>query len=335
MILISITTEIKNGIKQLLRRECSKVKSNIFTKDDVEYSEKFKKEKIVITENNKVIIDYFISKNKTVIIYDQIENSEYQDYKNVHICKTETELIDIVKSTIKRNKQKTIKKAVKLVSVLLVFTISMFTTYATYKNYLYKQEQKQIELQKENLKKENIVFVGDSITDFYDLNKHYKGLPVVNSGISGNKTYDILDNIKKRIYDYNPTKVFLMIGTNDLSHQTDEQIVKNITDIINGISENRPNAEIYVESIYPVNPTTDNAIVKDWMVGKRDNERIKKINKLIKQTCQDNGCNYINMYNILTDENGNLKLEYTVDGLHISEYGYQIITKKIMDYINL
>ena len=47
------------------------------------------------------------------------------------------------------------------------------------------------------IKDNNYLFLGDSITDFYDLEKYYPGLPVVNSGINGNSVYDILDNIKK------------------------------------------------------------------------------------------------------------------------------------------
>ena len=64
----------------------------------------------------------------------------------------------------------------------------------------------------------NYLFLGDSITDFYDLDKYYEGLPVVNSGISGNTTEDILNDMKNRVYNYNPSKVFLLIGTNDLIH---------------------------------------------------------------------------------------------------------------------
>ena len=333
MILISITSEINKGIKKILRKEFLKLKTTIFTKDDIEYKEKFRKQKIVITENNREIIEYFSSLNKIILVYDKKENAQYNEYKNVYICKTEDELLNLVTKYIKLNKEKKLKRTAQLTLSLIVFCASIYATYAMYQNYLHEQEQLIIQQKAENLKKQNIVFVGDSITDYYDVKKYYKGLPVVNSGISGNKTYDILDNIKTRIYDYNPTKVFLMIGTNDLSHRTDEQIVTNITNIITGIKKNRKNAQIYVQSIYPVNPRTDNAIVKDWMVGKRDNERIKRINKLIKEACVEKDCKYINMYELLTDENGNLKLEYTVDGLHISEYGYQIITKKIMQYI--
>ena len=62
----------------------------------------------------------------------------------------------------------------------------------------------------DNLKSEytNYLFLGDSITDFYDLDEYYKDLPVVNSGVSGNTTADILNDMKNRVYNYNPSKYF-------------------------------------------------------------------------------------------------------------------------------
>ena len=79
---------------------------------------------------------------------------------------------------------------------------------------------------------DNFVFLGDSITDFYPLEEYYDNLPVVNSGVSGNKTTDILTDMKERVYKYNPTKVFLLIGTNDLNKSIMKQIENEVNDYI-------------------------------------------------------------------------------------------------------
>ena len=164
---------------------------------------------------------------------------------------------------------------------------------------------------------------------------YYKNLPVVNSGTSGFRTTDILEHLYDYVYIYNPTKVFLLIGTNDIAFTdiTNEDLVKNIAKIISEIKKNRAHSQIYVESIYPVNRNTNNDIVDAEMVGNRKNERIQEINKEIKDLCKEKNIKYINMYDKLTDENGDLNLKYTVDGLHISDEGYKIITKVIMKYI--
>ena len=63
---------------------------------------------------------------------------------------------------------------------------------------------------------DNFVFLGDSITDYYPIDELYDGMPVVNSGIAGYTTEDILNNLDNMVTIYNPTKVFILIGTNDM-----------------------------------------------------------------------------------------------------------------------
>ena len=191
-----------------------------------------------------------------------------------------------------------------------------------------KDYEKEIENLKENYT--NYLFLGDSITDFYDLDKYYEGLPVVNSGISGNTTEDILNDMKGRVYDYNPSKVFLLIGTNDLIHDISvDDIVSNIEKIVNEINSNEPQSEIYVESVYPVNDNLD-----EDMVDVRNNDDIMEINEKIKKYCEDNGYNYINMYDKLLDDDGNFNEEYTDDGLHPNSKGYEVITDELKKYLD-
>lgn len=176
----------------------------------------------------------------------------------------------------------------------------------------------------------NYLFLGDSITDYYDLDKYYEGLPVVNSGISGNTTEDILNDMKARVYNYNPSKVFLLIGTNDLVKDTSvDDIVSNIEKIISEINANKPQTEVYVESIYPVN---DN--INEDVVSNRNNKDITKINNQIKKYCEYNNCTYINMYDKLLDDDNNFNEEYTDDGLHPNSKGYEVITKELKKYLN-
>ena len=179
---------------------------------------------------------------------------------------------------------------------------------------------------------DNFLFLGDSITELYPLEEYYDNLPVVNSGISGNKTTDILNDMKTRVYQYNPTKVFLLIGTNDLN-STDEDIVDvtfdNIKEIISEIKENRSDATIYVESVYPVNSVIENNVVTN-----RTNKKVKELNKKLSNYCDEEICEYINLYDDLIDEEGNLKTEYTEDGLHLNSLGYVVITRELLPYLN-
>ena len=123
---------------------------------------------------------------------------------------------------------------------------------------------------------------------------------------------------------------FFSIGTNDLIHDVSvDDIVSNIERIINEINSNEPQAEIYVESVYPVNDDLD-----EDMVDVRNNDDIMDINEKIEKYCDDNGYNYINMYDKLLDDDGNFNEEFTDDGLHPNSRGYEVITEEIKKYLD-
>ena len=179
--------------------------------------------------------------------------------------------------------------------------------------------------------KESIVFLGDSITSRCNLNKYFPNYNVYNSGIAGNMTKDILGDMENRVFVYNPTKVFILIGTNDLVYSglDNDGIKNNIEEIINKIYEKNSNTKIYLESIYPVNNSLNKEIVET-----RTNDNIKNLNNKIEKICDNNKCIYINMYDNLTDKNGNMKRIYTVDGLHLNKIGYKVVASKLTKYLN-
>lgn len=181
----------------------------------------------------------------------------------------------------------------------------------------------------EDIKKyENILFLGDSITDWYPIEEIFGGMPIVRSGIAGYETKDILSRMDDMVYRYNPTKVFILIGTNDLKYKDSEpsKVAKDIEKIIENIKKNRKNTEIYVQSIYPVHTGM-------WAVEDRTNEKIKETNKSLKEYCEDNDIEFINMFDELTDGNGDLDEKYTKDGLHPNDLCYARMSQVLLKYI--
>ena len=280
-------------------------------------------------------------KGKTAIEAEENHDEDIQEVKEEQHEKEEVKSLlsdDILEDemdtsflTHKSNKQKVSINTFKdnynvLITVIFVLMIIfvgfLIFHYTTFNNHKVKVVTKIKEVEKVP---DNYLFLGDSITDFYDLDKYYPDMPTVNSGVSGNTTEDILKDMKKRAYQYNPSKVFLLIGTNDLdTKHSKEDIVNNVEKIISELKENRPKAELYIESIYPVNPD-----VRRSKSGNRNNDDIKQINKELKKYCKENKINYINLYDLLKDEDDNLKEEYTKDGLHLSDEGYKVVTEEI------
>ena len=286
----------------------------------------------------------------------KIEEKKTRVRKNSKIYKEKTDEEDLSKTkqqyfnfdtnTIENdnlNKRKRVKKEEKVIIekkvypkfliFVLTFSLLLMISFCTYHFLTFNHDKERKVFITKKLDN-NYLFLGDSITEQYTLSDYYKDMPVVNSGVGGNITKDILDDMTNRVYIYNPSKVFILIGTNDIDRKkTDDQIINNFEKIIKNIKKNRPSCEIYIESIYPVNGE-DNKKIDQNMIGIRSNDRIKEINDKLKILASKLNVTYIDLYSDLIDKNGNLKLEYTKEGLHISDKGYKKITNILMKYIN-
>ena len=223
------------------------------------------------------------------------------------------------------------KKIIKLtLLLLLIIGISMLFPYQADQLVLVNAREKTSKDYSfdDIVKYENIVFLGDSITDWCPIEQIYPGLPIVNSGVAGYETTDILSRLDSMVYRYNPTKVFILIGTNDIKYEDDseEEVANNIKEIINRIKTYRKNTKIYYEAIFPVNkalPATE----------ERYNEEIQEINSIMKKYCEENDVTYIDMYTLLQDDNGDFHTRYTNDGLHPNDRGYARISSELLKYI--
>ncbi len=172
-----------------------------------------------------------------------------------------------------------------------------------------------------------IVFVGDSITQDFNVYEYFPNHNVYNRGIGGDTSRGVLSRLNESIFELKPNKVFLHIGTNDLELIADgiENIAKRINSIVKKIYEFDNKIEIYLISVYPVNPLIDKKTT-----GKRNNQDIIKLNNKIKEIPN---IIYINIFDKLILDKV-LNPEYTIEGLHLNQKGYEIIRKIILKYIN-
>ena len=338
----------KNNVEEEKEEIQKRIKRNesLYT-DEVEIVETNEKEDIIDKDVVKEIEDEeALNEKLEEEIKEDLSETKQQKFNfEDNQVEDEMDMSFLTKKPRKKNTnivEKTVySKSLVIVIIILVVCFLGFIIfhYTTFNHHKVKIVTKIKEVEKVP---DNYLFLGDSITDFYDLDKYYKDLPVVNSGISGNITDDILKDMKKRVYQYNPSKVFLLIGTNDLIRDKSNEeiveavngkniylIVEGVEKIIKGIKENRPKAEIYLESIYPVNHD-----IKNSRAENRENSDIKEINEKLEDYCEDNDITYIDMYDLLKDDEDNLKEEYTKDGLHLSDKGYEVVTEEIKKVIN-
>lgn len=183
-----------------------------------------------------------------------------------------------------------------------------------------------------NAKPHNIVFLGDSLTEFYRTDEFFES-KIYNRGIAGDDTIGVLKRLEDNVIKIKPSKIFLQIGTNDLGKRYKYQfILNNIKLIINTLKEKLPTTSIYYISLYPINSKA--VLFSKLITGPRKNIILQSINEEMKVYCNNKNIKYIDVWEHLIDQNGNLKQELTIEGLHINYNGYVEITKVLLPYVN-
>jgi len=172
--------------------------------------------------------------------------------------------------------------------------------------------------QNEPMKTGRIIMVGNSITEGCDWKALLQDTTVINRGISGDVTFGVLNRLKE-ITDRKPSKLFLLIGVNDLSRNTpDEVIIENIFNIVGKVHSQSPTTAIYVQSILPTNDSNKN--LHKAFSGK--GEHVKTINAQLKKYAEKLKFTYVDLYSNFLDADGRMNAKFTYDGLHLSAAGY-------------
>ena len=157
---------------------------------------------------------------------------------------------------------------------------------------------------------------------------------VYNRGVGGYRTTDLLPILDACVFELKPRKVFINIGTNDLSdgNISLETVMSNYDRIITQIEEKLPGVIIYMMAYYPINYEAATEEMKPCLLI-RTNEKINRANELVAQLAAKHGQKYINVNAPLMDEQGRLKAQYTIEGMHIKPEGYRAIFEDIMAYV--
>ncbi|MGB4180850.1 MAG: GDSL-type esterase/lipase family protein [Bacilli bacterium] len=182
-------------------------------------------------------------------------------------------------------------------------------------------------------KKNGIVFFGDSLTEFYYVHEFFHDKHVYNRGIASDTTSGVLNRLRSNVISLAPRKVFLQIGTNDFhKRRAVEYIFSKIKRIIEVLKEHLPETKIYLISLYPVNPKIK--VFGKIVTYPRKNKNIDRVNLLLEKYAEESNITYIDINSKLKNDKGLLKPEYTLDGLHLTHDGYQLVTDILKIYID-
>ena len=153
-----------------------------------------------------------------------------------------------------------------------------------------------------------IVFLGDSITNYVDFHKYLPSYRIINMGIAGDTTSGVLRRLNE-VIAFEPSKLFLMIGINDICDGIETApIVRSIRKILERVQARSPKTKIYLQSVFPVRLTDP-----------RINPEVRALNTSLKSLSEAMDWTFVDLYPLLLADDGELAEEYTVDGLHLSD----------------
>lgn len=158
----------------------------------------------------------------------------------------------------------------------------------------------------------HVVLIGDSITEGFDTARYFPEGNISNRGVSGDSTEECLERISDEWLQPQPSTVFVCIGTNDLARERSDQfILENIRLIVEKIRR-FSRSSIFLTTLFP---TRENP--------PRPNDRIRGFNKKLESLADELGCRFYDLHRHCTDNEGNLKEEFTDDGLHLTAAAYR------------
>jgi len=188
---------------------------------------------------------------------------------------------------------------------------------SNYANYYYKQRVEYFN--KMPHVKNEIVFLGNSITERGEWQEILSGYryPIVNRGVGGDNSFGILARMDE-ILAAKPKAIFLMDGINDLFRNLPNEVsIYNYKRIIRKIKKDSPKTKIYIESALPIN---EEMTKEPYTKGR--SKMVPVLNEKIKKLAEEEKITYINIVPLFADENGNLRKEVTMDGVHLKASAY-------------
>jgi len=196
----------------------------------------------------------------------------------------------------------------------------------------YKMKMK--ELSETEYEKNQVVLIGDCMIENLDIQQFFVDKIIYNNGISGDTTELLAKTLYKRAIKLKPSKLFISIGSNDIGFdkRNVKDIYLNILEIIEEVKRRSKDTEIHIVSVIPVNPANMDIINRDY-VDSRDNYEISMLNYYLKNYARKKRIKFVDVTKLLKNDFYQLGLDYTTDGFHLNETGYQVVSDLMKQYV--
>jgi lysophospholipase L1-like esterase len=131
----------------------------------------------------------------------------------------------------------------------------------------------------------------------------------------------VLQRLDNSVYECAPQALFILIGINDLNFGRNvDSMEQGYREMLKRLREKLPALPIFVQSVLPTSGT-----------HAKQNAPVVEFNKRLKGFAPEYKCTFIDLHSLMKDERGELKAEFTQDGLHLTEPAYKIWREQVLD----
>ncbi|MBC8375312.1 MAG: hypothetical protein H8E26_04645 [FCB group bacterium] len=215
------------------------------------------------------------------------------------------------------------KSFIIFICVLVSFT-SLFAQVRERTEHWHSRNQ-QFNVEMDSIHQVGFVFLGNSITEGFDLNHYFPEHQVINRGIIADHMDGIMERLENSALSLRPKKLFLMIGINDIGDQRSDEYLKAMyVTLVDTLTTSLPETDIYLLSILPTTARWKNC----------PPDQIKRINGFLASLALEKDLRYINLYPHFLVDMQYLNPDLTRDGLHPNQAGYDVMARKIKPFLS-
>ncbi len=170
-----------------------------------------------------------------------------------------------------------------------------------------------------------IVMLGDSLTAGHRWDRAFPGLTILNFGQSGDTCAGVWGRLDEAVAAH-PGLIFLQIGINDfLRGAGPEEIAAGHLRIWEELAEKTPQTRLVVQSLAPY--------LEEALPGLPPNLDIMYANRLLAEEAAKRGLDLIDLFSPLADEDHQLRLNHTSDGLHLTPEAYRVWEERLRPFL--
>ncbi|MBZ5606968.1 MAG: hypothetical protein LAP38_01815 [Acidobacteriia bacterium] len=172
--------------------------------------------------------------------------------------------------------------------------------------------------------KPRVIFLGDSITDFWRLNEYFPERDFINRGVSGQIAGQMLGRMESDVIRLQPAAIVVLAGTNDIARGIPLPIIEDNLAMIADLADYYK-IRIILASVLPVSDYHQDSDPNYERTPARPPAAIRALNDWIRRLCATRKLTYLDYYTPMLDASGYLKAELSDDGLHPNSAGYRVM----------